>query len=135
MLHSLGRRPSPTILVCWTRSYLDCFCCRNKLKAWILRHLVASNGDADLMAKAIALHHEENLNGVGSASKGAVGRESFISGRVSRLKKYDDGRTIGKPLKRLPGFRGVSLLELKMFAYYNFHSSMLEESRCKVTDG
>lgn len=56
---------------------------RNKLKAWILRHLVESNGDADLMAKAIALHHDdENLNGVGSASKGAVGRESMISGRV-----------------------------------------------------
>lgn len=61
------------------------FFCRNKLKTWLLRHLVASNGDADLMAKAIALHHDEdNLNGVGSASKGAAGRESSLSGRVSQ---------------------------------------------------
>lgn len=60
---------------------------RNKLKTWILRHLVTSSGDPDLMAKAIALHHEgENMNGVGSASKGAIGLESFISGRVSRSK-------------------------------------------------
>ncbi|CBJ27288.1 Serine/threonine-protein kinase Nek3 (NimA-related protein kinase 3) [Ectocarpus siliculosus] len=60
---------------------------RNQLKAWLIRHLVASNeGDGDLMAKAIATEGHENdlaLSG-GYAGKGAPGRESSMSGRNMR---------------------------------------------------
>eukprot|EP00903_Cladosiphon_okamuranus_P020324 g18647.t1 len=59
----------------------------NQLKAWLIRHLVASNDDdGDLMAKAIAA---EDYDGCGErsggyAGKGAPGRESSMSGRNSR---------------------------------------------------
>ncbi|CAM9326541.1 unnamed protein product, partial [Ectocarpus sp. 12 AP-2014] len=60
---------------------------RNQLKAWLIRHLVASNGgDGDLMAKAIATEGHDNdlaLSG-GYAEKGAPGRESSMSGRNMR---------------------------------------------------
>ncbi|CAM9475780.1 unnamed protein product, partial [Ectocarpus sp. 12 AP-2014] len=60
---------------------------RNQLKAWLIRHLVASNGgDGDLMAKAIATEGHGNdlaLSG-GYARKGAPGRESSMSGRNMR---------------------------------------------------
>ncbi|CAM9350037.1 unnamed protein product [Ectocarpus fasciculatus] len=60
---------------------------RNQLKAWLIRHLVASNqGDGDLMAKAIATEGHDNdlaLSG-GYAGKGAPGRESSMSGRNMR---------------------------------------------------
>eukprot|EP00752_Nemacystus_decipiens_P002026 g1941.t1 len=58
-----------------------------QLKAWIIRHLVASNeGDSDLMAKAIAAdgHDGESLMSGGPAGKGAPGRESSMSGRNAR---------------------------------------------------
>ena len=63
---------------------------RNQLKAWLIRHLVASNeGDKDLMAKAIAAdgHDGDSLMGDGGyAGKGAPGRESSLSGRVRTRK-------------------------------------------------
>lgn len=61
---------------------------RNQLKAWLIRHLVACNGDdRDLMAKAIAAdgHDDDDHHQTGGcyAGKGAPGRESSMSGRVS----------------------------------------------------
>lgn len=65
------------------KAFLLNLCNRNQLKSWLLRHLVECNGDADLMAKAIALHKDgDTITGVGPAAKGASGREASVSGRV-----------------------------------------------------
>lgn len=58
---------------------------RNKLKSWLIRHLVASNGDADLMARAIAVKDNGgSINKDRATGKGALGREPSQSERVSR---------------------------------------------------
>lgn len=64
---------------------------RNQLKAWLIRYLVGSNeGDGDLMAKAIAAARDDGDQGLegGHAGKGAPGRESSMSGRVSQKLDY-----------------------------------------------
>lgn len=87
------RNPPPTApalrMPCGTTVLPTLF--RNQLKTWLIRHLIASNdGDGDLMAKAIAADGDEdghNASGNGTrngyAGKGAPGRESSLSGRVS----------------------------------------------------
>ncbi|CAM9461013.1 unnamed protein product [Pylaiella littoralis] len=62
---------------------------RNQLKAWLIRHLVASNKDhQDLMTKAVAAgggdDDGDRSGGGGYAGKGAPARESSLSGRNLR---------------------------------------------------
>lgn len=73
--------------------------CRNQLKAWLIRHLVASNKDhQDLMTKAVAAgggdDDGDRSGGGGYAGKGAPARESSLSGQVRTYQHQN--RTTGK---------------------------------------
>lgn len=86
---SSGRLVPKCLLRFTARAYRCRLPVRNQLKAWLIRHLVASNeGDGDLMAKAIATegHNDDLALSGGYAGKGAPGRESSLSGRVCKPK-------------------------------------------------